>query len=173
MQIERLSQHKDCIKQLSRWHFDQWGQLTGAHTFDEYVRVLEDSATNGNLPMVLVAIVDGMLAGSATLLTCDLPIRNHLSPWLGQLFVAPQYRSNGIGSSLVRAATVEARSIGYGQLYLYTSGTLPLFYERLGWSVLEKVDYLGKERSVLYYDHGPIRQEAKLPNPYKVSPRQG
>jgi GNAT superfamily N-acetyltransferase len=152
MVIEGLALHRDWITTLARWHFDQWGPLTGSNTIEEYVRFLDDATRCTIVPSVLVASLDGEPAGSATLLRCDMEIRNDLAPWLGQLFVAPAYRKRGIGAALVRAVAAEARRIGYDRLHLYTSGELPRFYERLGWSVRDRVHYLGKERVVMQYD---------------------
>jgi GNAT superfamily N-acetyltransferase len=152
MVIEGLALYRDWITTLARWHFDQWGPLTGSNTIEEYVRFLDDATKRTTVPSVLVAVMDGKLAGSATLLRCDMKIRNDLAPWLGQLFVAPAYRKRGIGTALVYAVAAEARRTGYDRLYLYTSGELPRFYERVGWSVHERVHYLGKERAVMQYD---------------------
>lgn len=151
MVIEKLSR-SDWMTTLARWHFDQWGPLTGSNTVEAYVRFLDDAMRCKTTPSVLVAIMDGKLAGSANLLRCDMKIRNHLTPWLGQLFVAPSYRQRGIGTALISAVVTEAQRIGYDRLYLYTSGELPRFYARLGWSVHERVHYLGKERTVMQYN---------------------
>ena len=152
MVLEKLALHRDWVTTIARWHFDQWGPLTGSNTLEEYARFLGDAAKSGTVPSVLVASLEGQPAGSATLLGCDMKIRNNLTPWLGQLFVVPAYRERGVGAALVRAVTAEAQKIGYDRLYLYTSGELPRFYERFGWSVLESVHYLGKERAVMQYD---------------------
>jgi len=37
----------------------------------------------------------------------------------------------------------------FGCLYLYTSGTLPSFYERIGWIRRENVYYKDKDRTVM------------------------
>ena len=152
MVIEELALHRDWIATIARWHFDQWGPLTGSNTIGEYIRFLDDATKHTTIPSILVAMMDGKLAGSATLLQCDMEIRNDLAPWFGQLFVTPSYRKRGIGAALVRAIASEARRMGYDRLYLYTSGELPRFYERLGWSIHESVHYLGKERTVMEYD---------------------
>ncbi len=152
MVIEKLTLHSDWITTIARWHFDQWGPLTGSNTIEEYTSFLDDATKCTTVPSVLVASLDGEPMGSATLLRCDMEIRNNLTPWLGQLFVAPRHRKRGIGTALVRAVAAEARRIGYDRLYLYTSGELPQFYDRLGWSVRERVYYLGKERAVMHYD---------------------
>ena len=152
MVIEKLALHRDWITMIARWHFDQWGPLTGSNSIEEYVSFLDDTTKCTTVPSVLVASVNGEPTGSATLLRCDMEIRNDLVPWLGQIFVAPSYRKRGIGTALVRAVAAEARRIGYDRLYLYTSGELPRFYECLGWSIRERVRYLGKERVVMQYD---------------------
>jgi predicted N-acetyltransferase YhbS len=152
MQIEGLALHRDWTVTLARWHFDAWGPLTGSNTVQNYLLFLDNATKSRTVPSVLVAIIDGELAGSATLLQCDMKIRNDLTPWLGQLFVAPNFRKRGIGTALVRAVVEEARRLDYNWIYLYTSGELPCFYDRLGWTVLETAHYLGKERVVMQYD---------------------
>ena len=152
MVIETLALHRDWVRQIARWHFDQWGPLTGSGSFEEYLRFLDGAATHATVPSVLVAVENSELAGTASLIRCDMEIRNELTPWLGQLIVAPECRSRGIGSALTQAVAAEARRFGYGRLYLYTSGDLPRFYERLGWSAREQVHYLGKERTVMQYE---------------------
>jgi GNAT superfamily N-acetyltransferase len=72
-----------------------------------------------------------------------MTIRAALTPWLAQLFVTPAYRKGGIGGALVEAAVAHVRELGYDQLYLYTSGELPRFYQRLGWDIREMVPYRG------------------------------
>ena len=52
------------------------------------------------------------------------------------------------------AAIAHARRCGFNAVYLYTSGTLPQYYARLGWTEIERVDYLGKERAVMNYEIG-------------------
>jgi GNAT superfamily N-acetyltransferase len=152
MVIEGLALRRDWITTIARWHFDQWGPLTGSNTIEEYTCFLDNATRPTTVPSVFVASLDEEPVGSATLLRCDMEIRNDLTPWLGQLFVASAYRKRGIGSALVRAVIAEARRIGYDRLFLYTSGELPRFYGRLGWFVHESVHYLGKERAVMHYD---------------------
>lgn len=151
MVIEELFR-SDWIATLARWHFDQWGPLTGSNTLEEYMHFLDDATKCNTVPSVFVASVDGKLAGSVTVRHCDMKVRGDLTPWLGQLFVAARYRKRGMGTALICAVTAEARRAGYDRLYRYTSGELPRFYEHRGWSVREKVHYLGKERAVMEFE---------------------
>ena len=86
------------------------------------------------------------------LLRSEMESRPTLTPWLAQLFVAPGCRRGGVGAALVTAAIAHARTCGFSDVYLYTSGTRPRYYARLGWVELERVDYLGKERTIMKHD---------------------
>ena len=90
--------------------------------------------------------------GSVNLLENEMPIRPELSPWMGQLFVIDEERDRGVGRILVDAAIAHAATLGYRRLHLFTSGTLPQFYNSLGWKPLETIEYLGKLRTVMVYE---------------------
>lgn len=151
IQIDPISDHLDSIAALARAQFDLWGPLTSRNTLEEYQELLQLAAKSDQLPITLVAVDGSKVLGSVNLLNNDLPLRLDLAPWLAQLFVFPEYRNQGVGASLVKAVSVEARKLGWHNLYLYTSGTLPDFYERLGWSRIEEIEYQGKPRVVMIY----------------------
>jgi len=81
-----------------------------------------------------------------------MTIRPQFTPWLCQLFVSESHRAKGIGAKLVDAAISYVGSLGYGQLFLFTSGTLPDYYRKHGWTDVEEVSYLGKERTIMRFD---------------------
>jgi GNAT superfamily N-acetyltransferase len=70
-------------------------------------------------------------------LRADLFSRQDLYPWLGDLYVRPEYRSHGLGSALQDFALAEAKKRGYREIYLYSG--LTGYYERNGW------EYMGDE----------------------------
>jgi len=150
--ISDLGDHLSWVPVLARWHYDQWGPLTGADSFDGYVALLTKAAESRAVPSVLVAVLKGELLGSANLVASDLPPRPELTPWLAQLFVAPTRRRAGVGAALVRAVLERARQCRHPRVYLYSSGTLPQYYSRLGWQIVERLAYLERERTVLVYD---------------------
>jgi GNAT superfamily N-acetyltransferase len=152
MVIGDLGEHLVWLPTLARWHFDQWGPLTGATTLEGYVALLTVAARRRTVPSVLVAVDGEELLGSANLVAADLPPRPELTPWLAQLFVAPARRRAGVAPALVRAVLERARGCGFGRVYLYTSGTLPQYYARLGWSLVELIAYLDQERTVMHHD---------------------
>ena len=154
MVIQDLGDNLSWLPTLARWHYDQWGPLTGASSFDGYAALLTAAAASRRVPSVLIAMADGELLGSANLVTFDLPLRPDLTPWLAQLFVESTRRRDGVGAALVRAVLLRAQQCGYARVYLYTSGTLPEYYGRLGWRVVERLTYLQRERTVMDYDVG-------------------
>jgi predicted N-acetyltransferase YhbS len=149
--ITDLAERPDWISTLASWHFEYWGPLTGSTTLDAYRDRLATAASSRAVPSVLVAADGDDLLGSVSLVRCDLPARPALTPWLAQLFVASTRRGQGVGAALVRAALGRAAECGHDRVYLFTSGTLPEYYARLGWRTLERLPYLGRERTVM--DH--------------------
>ena len=76
--------------------------------------------------------------------------RRDLTPWMTDVFVAPEFRRRGIASALVRRVMEEAKAIGVPQLFLFTTGPWrERLYAGLGWSVIDRPIYLEIER-VLY-----------------------
>jgi GNAT superfamily N-acetyltransferase len=165
MVIGDLGDHISWLPTLARWHYDQWGPLTGARSLERYAELLTEAAAGRTVPSVLIAIADGALLGSASLVACDLPLRSELRPWLAQLFVSPTRRRDGVGAGLVRAVLQRAQQCGYGRVYLYTSGTLPEYYRRLGWRVVERLAYLQQVRTVMAYDVESLEAVARSPSP--------
>lgn len=161
IQIKNLSEHIDMIPLLAKWHYQQWGDLTGASSKYDYQKLLYTHIHPQCIPMTLLAMNDNSLLGSVNIVESDLDIRPKFTPWLAQLYVAPEQRNKGIGSHLVQEAFTQTADLGFDHLYLYTSGTLPYFYESMGWKTREVVQYKGKDRTVMEIKI-PINPDASL-----------
>lgn len=82
---------------------------------------------------VWIAEVDGTVAGFITF----------ADGWLNQLYVAPQFQRQGIGSDLLKVAT---QSQGTLQLWVFESNVPAIqFYERAGFGVVERTDGAANE----------------------------
>jgi GNAT superfamily N-acetyltransferase len=148
MQIEYLADHPSLIPELARLHFEQWGYLRPGETLESRIHRLAGCCGQGGVPSVLVALDDGKLCGSAMLIAHDMDTRPDLTPWLAGVFTVDSCRGRGYGSALVQRVESEASALGVRDLYLWTPDAMD-FYARLGWTVTEHAEYLGKRVAVI------------------------
>ena len=151
MQIGYLADHQEFIPTLVRWHHKEWAYLRPGDSLEARVKRLRGACGRREIPTVVIAFADYMLLGSAMLIAHDMDTRMEWSPWLAGVFVAPDYRRQGIGIELVRRIVQDASALGVRQLYLYTPGA-EQFYSRHGWSVVERTNYRGADVVVMSYE---------------------
>jgi GNAT superfamily N-acetyltransferase len=150
VRIEHLAGHNHVILTLASWIREEWGHSFLEATFEELRADLERRTTLHTIPETFVALEGDRLVGTASLVTHDMSIRLGLSPWLSAVYVPPEFRNRGIGSKLVRRAMQEAEILGVEQLYLFTPDRMR-FYTRLGWNILEQMEYHGQDVVVMRY----------------------
>jgi GNAT superfamily N-acetyltransferase len=152
LSIQPLESKSPWLIRVAADHFRHWGPLTGFNSQSAYEFFLRQAAQSVGLPRVLIASTGDSFLGSVNLLANEMTIRPRLKPWMGQLFVAESCRSLGIGAALVDAAVSYVEQLGYRQLFLFTSGTLPHYYRSRGWIDVEDVAYLGKVRTIMRHE---------------------
>ena len=135
LHIVPLADHPEALPQLAAWHQAEWGFLHPGGTVVEVAEELRGHLGSAPIPTTFVALVDGEVVGSASLIEDDLPERPDLGPWLASLYVAPDYRRQGIGSDLAERVVEEAAKLGLPTLYLFTFDRED-YYARLGWQRL-------------------------------------
>lgn len=96
------------------------------------------------LPAILVASVDGRVAGTVALRARSVETHEHLSPWVTGLWVAPDLRGRGLGRDLLLGITAEAAARGFREIHAVTNTARGLF-EKLGWAAVEEIVYHGEE----------------------------
>ena len=135
VRISYLIEHPEYIPQLGQWLFEQWDTILGEGTPGARIEKLKTHLNRDQLPIAWVAHANGQLLGTAALRVHDLEGREDLTPWLGGVFVGPDFRRQGIGEALCAAVEDAARSRGIQTLYLFTLDKQP-WYSRLGWTIL-------------------------------------
>ena len=135
VRISYLIDQPEYIPQLAQWLFEQWDAILGEGTPEARIRKLEAHLNRDQLPVAWVAHANGQLLGTASLRVHDLEGREDLTPWLGGVFVASQFRRRGIGAALCATVENAARSRGIQTLYLFTLDK-QAWYSRLGYKVL-------------------------------------
>ncbi len=131
MLIEPLFNHPHLTDPVAKMIYDEfWVNVVDGMTVDDLVTHLKTATEPQQMPLSLIALVDGQLAGTINLIENDDENRAHLRPWLAAMVVRADLRGRGIGSALVKALLVDARLMGIPTVYFGTDG--PGFYERLG-----------------------------------------
>jgi len=157
--LDYLANCPELIDELARLSWEEWQDI-----YQQRKQTLEDSLKNyrermntDRLPLTLVAVRAGPaincreLVGMVSLKFHDMDTRPDLDPWLGGLLVLPKWRNRGVGTMLMHRATEEAHRLNVPQLYLWTHSAEGL-YHRLGWQVVERTNYFGKEAVVMQLD---------------------
>jgi predicted N-acetyltransferase YhbS len=107
-----------------------------------------------------VAVEGREPVGSVSVVEKDLPGWEHLTPWLASLYVRPDRRDRGIGKQLVSYAVMEARRMGFAELYLFTPGQRK-FYAAQNWQFVARALVAGEAVSIM-----SMRLDAP-PSPYQ------
>ncbi len=110
-------------------HEEFWLTVPGASE-DRLFERLGQAAHPDRLPLCLLALQDGTLAGVVNLVDNDDESHPDWHPWLAGMVVAERFRGRGVGSALVRLLLQEAWKLGFERVHFGTDG--PGFYTRLG-----------------------------------------
>jgi predicted N-acetyltransferase YhbS len=113
-----------------------WWEPKG-YALDFIERLVQQNLNDEPIPLALVAHDGDTFLGTVSVIASDLDARPNYTPWVAAVWVDPEYRSNGVGSALVRAGAMKARVLGFNPVYLCALPPKHKFYERLGWHLIE------------------------------------
>jgi GNAT superfamily N-acetyltransferase len=151
--IDYLANRPGLVDEMGWLSWKEWQEIyeQREQTLEHSRKNYRDRMNTDRLPLTLVALHREKLVGMVSLKFHDMDTRPDLDPWLGGLLVLPEWRNRGVGTLLVHRATDEARRLYVHRLYLWTHSAEKL-YDKLGWQVLERTDYFGKEAVVMEID---------------------
>ena len=157
--IDYLAHSPELIDEVARLSWKEWQDIyeQRKQTLEHSVKNYRERLNTDRLPLTLVAVRSVSpvncreLVGMVSLKFHDMDTRPDLDPWLGGLLVLPEWRNRGVGTMLMHRATEEARRLNVPQLYLWTH-TAEGLYHKLGWHVVERTNYFGKEAVVMQID---------------------
>jgi GNAT superfamily N-acetyltransferase len=154
--IGYLADHPEVLGSLAAGFKTQWA----AHFADQPLEAIKMGFANccreEGLPVALVAMIGQSFAGTASLRQESGTVCPGLGPWLTHLYVEPALRRQGIGTTLIRAVEAEAVRNGLAELHAATTRAAVVF-ERLGWQLIEVVEYHGDRVCVLRKALAPMR----------------
>ena len=148
MEIKYLADHPELIPTLASWFYAEWGYLSPGSSTGAIAETLKTHLNRDKLPLALVAVSGTDVVGSASLRVYDMQTRKDISPWLASVYVPVEHRRRGIGAGLVEAIEGKAKELKFERLYLYTFDKEE-YYARLGWCVLDRTVYKGRQAVVM------------------------
>ena len=144
MHFEFLADRPAAAATVAQWYFDQWGAEVPGETPQTIELTLRKFLNRDRVPLIILAISDGAVVGSAELKFREMAIFPEREHWLGGVFVAPSARSNRIGSALAEKIVEIARGLEIDKLSLQTERDDGGLYARLGWKPVQRVRHHGR-----------------------------
>lgn len=144
MKIDYLAEHPDFIPKLSKWFLQEWRDFYGDKTWEFVAETFYERLNRTKTPMSLVAFEDDKPFGTISLLEESIKTHNHLTPWLGALYVCEEKRNQGIGKQLILASVDEAKKLGIKRLFIGIRKA-ENYYLKLGWRTIENTNYHGEK----------------------------
>ncbi len=149
MTISLLADRPEFIETLAPWVTAQWRPLLPQLTAESCAAKFKAHLNSNALPIAWVAHQGPHVYGTASLRVHDLPGREDLTPWLGGVYVAPEFRNHGVGTALCSVAEQQAKSrFGIATLYLFTLDRQG-WYRKCGWRLLEPCTWCGRAGDIM------------------------
>jgi len=143
IQIGFLCDFPEHIRAISKWQYTEWHDffIDPIYNFQSLEDLVKDNTDNylnkDKLPLTLVALYKGELAGTVTIEIHEkwqtIPL---YSPYLSALFVDENFRKKGIGHKLIEFVENLVKEMHYSQVYLSTEENRKGIYDNLGYTVL-------------------------------------
>mgnify|MGYP000966310126 CR=1 FL=1 len=149
MNISLLADHPEFIETLAPWVAKHWRPILTHTTAESCAAKFQTHLNSTMLPIAWVAHQGTKVCGTASLRVHDLPGREDLTPWLGGIYVASEFRNRGIGGALCAVAEQQAKSLfGVTTLYLFTLDRQD-WYGKLGWRTFEPCTWCGRAGDIM------------------------
>lgn len=123
-----LDRPSEDVAKVAGWFMDQWGD----DSVELWLPLLGGLMGHKALPTTFVAVDEGKVLGTASLVGAGPSALPQYSPWLASVLVPAGSQGRGVCAALIRRVEAEARALGFARLYYQTTGAVEP-YERLGW----------------------------------------
>ena len=151
MQISHIKYFQNWIPIIGKWMYEEWSYAFPSRTLQDIQKNLFGRMNENEMPITLVAHDERGVLGTASLKASDMESLPALTPWLSSVFVHPEHRGEGIARELAAEIEKTARQMGYTKLYVFNPVSQGVF-QSLGWSVMQTLEYGGKELAILLKD---------------------
>lgn len=145
-----LADRPEAVPQIARWWLDEWGYLRPGDSLEALTFRIQGLLNRDRLPIQTLAILKNEVLGVAVLKLHELfDLYPDKKFWLGDVFVAPEFRGRGIGSALAMKIVEIAKSQGIASLHLQTQSLSGGLYAKLGWDKIEQIHHKGYDALVM------------------------
>ena len=144
MHFELLADRPQDVPVIARWCFDEWGHSIAGNTFEQTCERISRKLNRDTAPLHVLAIEDGRPIGSAQLKIRELDLCDAWEYWLGDVYVLPAHRGQGVASAICRRVQAIAAALGVRRLYLQTEKPDGGLYSRLGWNGVKQIERDGR-----------------------------
>jgi len=145
-----IGNHPEHIPLIAKWHQDEWHHISPDLTTELRIKKYSSYRSEPTIPCSIIALIDDSPAGSASLVESDMDSHPHLHPWLASVYVAEDYRCQGIATQLINRVIEIAHNLGIETLYLFTPDQAD-FYKKRGWKLIENYTYNGELVDIMSY----------------------
>jgi GNAT superfamily N-acetyltransferase len=135
--ISDLRQRPEFFDDLADRIWQAWWKPHG-HPLDYIRGRLAENMNAEPIPRALVAHDGSKFLGTASVIVSDLDERAHLTAWVAAVWVEPHARRHGVGAALVDHAAQACFALGVQRAYLCARAERTGFYQRLGWTLIER-----------------------------------
>jgi N-acetylglutamate synthase-like GNAT family acetyltransferase len=135
--ISDLRQHSEFFDTVSDRIWQAWWK-PGGYPLDHISSRLRDSMSSSDIPFALIAHDGAKFLGTASVIASDVEERPQLTPWIAAVWVEPEARRRGVAAALVDRAARACFGLGIARAYLCARPALTDFYEKLGWTRIER-----------------------------------
>src|SRR3984893_6539445 len=135
--LSDLRQRPEFFDTVAMRIWQAWWNQDG-YQLDYITGRLRENMSATPIPLALVAHDGGSFLGTASVIASDLAERPQLTPWVAAVWVEPKARNRGVATAMVERATQDCFALGISRAYLCARPRLSRFYERLGWTLLER-----------------------------------
>jgi len=135
--ITDLRERPEFFDTVARRIWQAWWEAEGA-SLDSISGRLRENMSEAPIPFALVAHDGGAFLGTASVIASDLVERPKLTPWVAAVWVEEKARGHGVGAALVVRAVEDCFALGIVRTHLCARPRMSGFYEKLGWTLLER-----------------------------------
>lgn len=130
VRVVRLIDVPELAPHCAAWLYEEWGYRKPDASLERSVEKFRRRSNSDRLPIAFVAVSDDIPVGTASLVETE-DLADTVGPWVGSLFVIPEYRGRGIARKLLEA--VEQEAIRFGIERLWLSAAVPELYRKAGY----------------------------------------